>query len=167
MPDPGVTILKDCIEDTPQVRTDRAVAIPAGLPGHRARSPGTWAARVHDLGQPAPAALRLVEEQQETFFTEVGQPYTFPEPGAVLYDFYTAPSSRGRGYYRQNLCHILRELAASGTGKPAFVCVLADNTPSRRVIEQVGFEYLGSLWHRRRFGRDRRWRTIADGTKVV
>lgn len=104
----------------------------------------------------------LVEEQSEAFFAEVGQPFRFPEPSPVLYDFYTDPTARGRGYYRQNLCHMLREIAAPGTAKHAYICALSGNVPSLRVIEKIGFEYRGSLWHRRRLGRDVRWRTTTE-----
>jgi SAM-dependent methyltransferase/RimJ/RimL family protein N-acetyltransferase len=108
----------------------------------------------------------LVEGQQKACLTEVGQTFTFTEPTPVLYGFYTHPAARGRGYYRSNLCHILGELAVSKGARRAFICVLADNAPSRRVIEKVGFKYLGSLWHQRRLGRDMRWATeafTADG----
>jgi hypothetical protein len=168
MPDPGVTISKDSIEDLLKFEPaepwqSRQAFLAAALErledGEHVFTISNSKRLLH-LGW-------LVPEQQETFFTEVGQPFTFPEPSPVVYDFYTDPAARGRGYYRQNLCHILRQLALSQTSAQTFVCVLADNLPSRRVIEKIGFEYLGSLWHRRRFGRDTRWRTIAEVTKVA
>src|SRR5262249_18731528 len=109
----------------------------------------------------------LVEAAREVTFTEVGQTFTLPEPCPVLYDFWTDPQARGLGHYRNSVCHVLRELAKAGTTTTVLMCVLADNTPSRRVIEEVGFKYLGSLWHRRRFGRDTRWRTLTEGSTAV
>ena len=91
----------------------------------------------------------LVREQSEAFFTEVGTKYRYPQPGAVLYDFYTHPDARGQGWYQRTLASMLRDLdqesAADGGPRVVYISVLADNKASRHVIEKLGFDYLESL----------------------
>ncbi len=83
--------------------------------------------------------------QRESLFSEVGKRYTYAPGSAVLYDFYTDPSARGRGMYRSNLRQMLR-LAAHDPGiKQVCISVRSDNAASRHVIESVGFQYQTSL----------------------
>ena len=88
----------------------------------------------------------LNAEQAASFFTEVDYTYEYPEPGAVLYDFFTHPMSRGRQLYQKTVRQMLNDLATR-LSPPAFayISVLADNAPSRHVIEKVGFQYHESI----------------------
>ncbi len=102
----------------------------------------------------------LIERQTKSFAAEVHQEHHFPPDSAVLFGFYTVPSARGRGLYARSLCTILRDAAAIPGTKKVYISVLADNTPSRHVIEKVGFTYEGSLFEEVRFGAARQWKTI-------
>jgi RimJ/RimL family protein N-acetyltransferase len=90
-----------------------------------------------------------VRKQSEAFFTEVGATYRYPEPGAVLYDFFTHPDARGEGWYQRTLACMLRDLdresATDGGPRMVYISVLAGNGASRHVIEKLGFEHLESL----------------------
>lgn len=91
--------------------------------------------------------------------SEVDQTLRLPANSATLYDFYTAPAFRGRGLYSAAIDHILADAFADPSLEFAYISVLADNLPSRKVIERAGFQYQGSFhWHRR-LGRRR---TYAD-----
>jgi len=95
-------------------------------------------------------------------FTEVEHEYEYPEPGAVLYDFFTHPMSRGRQLYQKTVRQMLNDIATS-LSPPAciYISVLADNAPWRQVIEEMGFRYHESVvrlarlfaitWHVQRF----------------
>ena len=87
----------------------------------------------------------VVPLQSQAHFTEVAKSYHFPQPGAVLYDFYTAAYARGRGLYQATLSQMLHELATEGRDL-AYIGVLADNGASRHVIEKAGFEYVQSVF---------------------
>jgi RimJ/RimL family protein N-acetyltransferase len=88
---------------------------------------------------------------------EVGQKFSFPAASAGLWDFYTHPAARGRGFYQQNLKTMLYDLGNNNTHRYAYIGVVANNRPSRHVIEKVGFEYRGSVIRQRVFGRTRSW----------
>ena len=99
----------------------------------------------------------LIERQERTFMDEVHQPWTLPPGAAVVYGFYTHPRFRGRGMYASSLGRMLRDAAAiPGLGE-VYICVRADNGPSRRVIEKLGFVYERSFFERRRFRSVQRW----------
>ena len=104
----------------------------------------------------------MVEQQEETHLSEVGQSLRLPPGSATLFDYYTPPEFRGRGYYRESLRRMLSDAAALPATERIFIAVEADNRPSRAAIEHAGFEYWGSLWERRRFNRVRRWRQIPE-----
>lgn len=99
----------------------------------------------------------LVPRQERSNMSEVGQSLDFPAHSATLYDFYTHPDFRGRGLYRSTLEHMLADAFADEQTEFAYISVLADNLPSRRVIERVGFAYQGSFFWHRRFGKDQRF----------
>jgi hypothetical protein len=99
----------------------------------------------------------LREHANKTFSTEVQQELPFPEGSAYLYDFYTFPYARGRALYQQSLRRILMDLRSHAEVKRAFIGVLADNGPSRHVIEKVGFTYEFSGFQKIRLGWARRW----------
>jgi RimJ/RimL family protein N-acetyltransferase len=63
--------------------------------------------------------------------------------------------------YASALARMIRDAAAiPGLGE-IYISVRADNGPSRRVIEKLGFVYHHSFHERRRFGSVRRWSTGA------
>jgi CelD/BcsL family acetyltransferase involved in cellulose biosynthesis/RimJ/RimL family protein N-acetyltransferase len=98
--------------------------------------------------------------QERARLSEVGQEFIFDEPeNAVLYDFFTHPEARGRGLYQQALYQILHDAAAVPGLKKIYIMVLADNAPSRHVIEKVGFTYTGSLFRQKRLGQTTTWST--------
>ncbi len=95
----------------------------------------------------------LADQQADSFFPEIGANYTYPPDSAVLYDFYTDPSARGRGYYQQSLRQMIADAAAKPGVAHIYISVRAENAPSRHVIEKAGFAYEASLFRRTRFGR--------------
>jgi CelD/BcsL family acetyltransferase involved in cellulose biosynthesis/RimJ/RimL family protein N-acetyltransferase len=101
----------------------------------------------------------LVPKARESHMTEVGQHMRFPEASAALYDFYTHPDFRGRGLYRRTIRQMLRHAFADPQLRYAYISVLADNRPSRHVIESLGFEHQRSYHLRQRFGRSATWTT--------
>jgi len=106
----------------------------------------------------------LIESQADAFFSEVRQPYRFPPKSACLYDFYTVPQARGRGLYTASLRAMLADIAEEHMAEQTYVGVLADNAPSRHVIEKLGFRYEASLHERVVFGFVKRWRDVRSKT---
>ncbi len=102
----------------------------------------------------------MIERQRKSHFSEVEQDFIFPPDCAVLYDAYTDPSARGRGLHQESIRQRLNSAARTQNTKKIFTCVLADNGPSRHVIEKMGFGYVCSLFQQRRFGRVRRWSSM-------
>ncbi len=98
-----------------------------------------------------------VTRQNRSYSTEVEQVIEFPEGSVALYDFYTHPDMRGRGFYRSVIEQMLRDVFSDPSVGYAYISVLADNFASRHVVESVGFEYQGSLYWESRFGRQRKW----------
>ena len=99
----------------------------------------------------------LVEHQERTYMEEVRQSWRLPPGSVVLYGFYTHPRFRGRGLYAAALHRMIRDASAIPDLSHIYIGVRADNGPSRRVIEKVGFVYERSFYERRRFARVRRW----------
>jgi len=95
----------------------------------------------------------LADRQASSFFPEIGASYEYPAGSAVLYDFYTDPSARGRGYYQRSLRQMIADAAARPGVEHIYISVRAENAPSRHVIEKAGFQYEASLFRRTRFGR--------------
>ncbi len=90
------------------------------------------------------------ERAKDAYITEVQHSYTYPDDSAVLWDFYSHPDYRGRGFFSKSLRCILNDLTVSSGTKWAYIFVLADNVPSRSVIEKAGFEYQQSMVRRAR-----------------
>jgi CelD/BcsL family acetyltransferase involved in cellulose biosynthesis/RimJ/RimL family protein N-acetyltransferase len=101
----------------------------------------------------------LIDRQESTFMDEVHQSWTLPPGAAVAHGFYTRPRFRGRGMYASSLARMIRDAAAIPGLEAIYICVRADNEPSRRVIEKLGFVYDRSFHERRRFWSPRRWAT--------
>ena len=99
----------------------------------------------------------MVKNQTNSYMTEVKQSMTFPPGSVALYDYYTPPGFRGQGLYRATIGHMMHAAFADEQIQYAYISVLADNLPSRHVIESMGFEYQRSLFWERRFGRERTW----------
>jgi RimJ/RimL family protein N-acetyltransferase len=99
----------------------------------------------------------LIERQQKSHLSEVGHDFYLPPDSAVLTDFYTHPAARGKGLYQQSLRQMLHDAALIPGTKHIFIGVLADNGPSRHVIEKVGFEYRFSFFARTFGGKTKRW----------
>jgi RimJ/RimL family protein N-acetyltransferase len=94
----------------------------------------------------------MVRLQSKAFLTEVQQSITFGPGTSTLYDFYTHPDFRGRGFYRALLGHMVCDAFIDDQVNRVCIGVLADNVSSRRAIEASGFSYQGSLYWRQRFG---------------
>ncbi|HEX8873518.1 MAG TPA: GNAT family N-acetyltransferase, partial [Nitrosospira sp.] len=88
----------------------------------------------------------MVKNQTESRMSEVQQSMAFPAGSVAFYDFYSHPDFRGRGLYRATLGHMLRDAFASSETRYVYISVLADNLPSRHVIETMGFGYQGSFF---------------------
>lgn len=99
----------------------------------------------------------LVRNQTKSFMSEVQQSLALPSGSAALYDYYAHPAFRGRGLYRAMIGHMLREVFTNDATRYAYISVLADNLPSRHVIETLGFEYQGSFYWTCRFGSATKW----------
>lgn len=99
----------------------------------------------------------LIERQQKSHISEVGHDFYLPPESAVLADFYTHPAARGKGLYQHSLRQMLHDAALIPGTKHIFIGVLADNGPSRHVIEKVGFEYRFSFFARTIGGKTKRW----------
>lgn len=95
----------------------------------------------------------LGKGQRESRVSEVDQTLKLPEGTVCLYDFYTLPAARGRGYYRANVQAMLRDISAMPEVCWIYIGVMNDNKASRHVIETLGFEYLGSMHRFSRWGR--------------
>jgi CelD/BcsL family acetyltransferase involved in cellulose biosynthesis/RimJ/RimL family protein N-acetyltransferase len=100
----------------------------------------------------------LLENQAVSCVPEVGNGhFYFPPNSAVLFDFYTHPIARGRKFYQQSVSQMLHVASAIPNVKQVFIGVLADNKPSRYVIEKVGFKYHSSLFMETKLGRTKTW----------
>ncbi|MGH7305368.1 MAG: GNAT family N-acetyltransferase [Candidatus Rokuibacteriota bacterium] len=109
----------------------------------------------------------LVDHQEHTFMAEVHQAWTLPPGAAVAYGFYTHPRFRGRGMYASSLARIVRDAAAIPGLAALYICVRADNGPSRRVIEKLRFVYDRSFFERRRLRSLRWWSTDSSDTATA
>jgi GNAT superfamily N-acetyltransferase len=87
----------------------------------------------------------VVDRAGPAYAAEVGQWWEAQPGTSNLYDFYTYPRFRGRGLYGQALRHIVGEVAHLPHVRHVVIWVLADNAPSRAVIEKVGFVHHLSL----------------------
>lgn len=105
----------------------------------------------------------MAMNQKESHMSEIQQSMNFPEGSVALYDFYSNPDFRGRGFYRATLRHMLRRAFDVETTRFAYISALADNLPSRHVIEEIGFGYVGSFFLERRLGVEKKWASLVFG----
>ena len=99
----------------------------------------------------------LIERQTKSFLTEVGQANYLPPDCAVIANAYTHPLARGRGLFHASLCQMLHDAARIPDTKQIYIGVMADNAPSRHVIEKLGFVYQYSFFQWKRLGRKAHW----------
>ena len=99
----------------------------------------------------------LATNQKSSHMTEVAQTMNFPPNSAALFDFYSHPAFRGTGLYRATIGHMLKVAFSEGDTEFAYISVLANNGPSRHVIESMDFAYQGSFFWERRIGSERKW----------
>jgi RimJ/RimL family protein N-acetyltransferase len=102
----------------------------------------------------------MIEEEQHARLADVGQEWIPPAGAVVLANFYTDPGERGKGLYYSSLCQMLHDAQRASGARAVFIGVLADNVPSRKVIEKVGFSYQYSFFQKRRLWWASRWSTI-------
>lgn len=102
----------------------------------------------------------LTSPIRHSFFTEVQQQFRYPNGSVGLWDFYTHPPARGRGLYQASLATMLNDAVKDASHEFAYIGVLANNLPSRHVIEKRGFEYRGSLFRRQILGAAYAWSTF-------
>jgi hypothetical protein len=88
--------------------------------------------------------------------------YPAPE-SAYLYDHCTHPFGRRRGRFFKAMCQILHDVPLLTSAKQAYIYVYADNDKSRRVIEKVGFRYIGSMVMECRLGAVKRYPLSVGG----
>ena len=99
----------------------------------------------------------LIPQQRKSFLDEVGQTFYLPANSAALSSYHTQPAARGKGLYRTSLTQMLRDAADIPGVEHIFIYVLANNGPSRHVIEKVGFDYRFSFFQKTFLGKTRRW----------
>ena len=88
----------------------------------------------------------LFEGLEKYFIPEVKQYYTLPPGSAVLFDFFTHPQARGKGFYQASMRQMLRDAARAPNLRRVYISVSADNIAARRAIEKIGFQYDCSLY---------------------
>lgn len=99
----------------------------------------------------------MIRGHTKSYSTEVQQSINLPPQSVALYDYYTHPHFRGRGLYRATIGHMLHEAFNDAGAQYAYISVLADNLPSRHVIESLGFEHQGSLYWKRKLCVEKKW----------
>ena len=99
----------------------------------------------------------LIERQEKSHISEVGHDFYLPPESAVLAEFYTHPAARGKGLYQHSLRQMVHDASLIPGTKHILIGVLADNFPSRHVIEKVGFDYWFSFFARTSGGKTKRW----------
>ena len=99
----------------------------------------------------------LIERQEKSVLSDVGYELNLPPESAVLTSYYTHPAARGRGLYRQSLTQMLHDASLIPETKHIYIAVLANNGPSRHVIEKIGFEYRFSFFKKTTGSKVLRW----------
>jgi CelD/BcsL family acetyltransferase involved in cellulose biosynthesis len=79
----------------------------------------------------------------------------FPQGTAIVYDFYTAASARGRGLCQATLGQILAQLVAEARFQRIGAVIPAGNRVARHIVEKAGFRHVQSIFATTRFGASR------------
>ncbi len=108
----------------------------------------------------------LIERQEVSGVYEVEQSFNLPKNTAVLFDYYTHPKARGQKLYQKAILQGLHDAAKIPETEQVFIGVLADNEPSRHVIEKLGFKYEGSLFKETRFGFVKKWQVWDQESQI-
>ncbi len=108
----------------------------------------------------------LIERQEVSNVFEVGQEFNLPPNTSVLFDYYTHPKARGKGLYQKSLLQGLHDAAKIPETEQVFIGVIADNAPSRHVIEKLGFKYEGSLFRETRLGFVKKWQNWSENSQI-
>lgn len=87
------------------------------------------------------------DSPNRVILSELGQEFKLPPHAAVLYGFYGEPN-------RPWLEQVLAEVSANREVREIYI---AADSSLRGEVEKWEFEYWGSMFERRRFGRIRRW----------
>jgi CelD/BcsL family acetyltransferase involved in cellulose biosynthesis/RimJ/RimL family protein N-acetyltransferase len=100
----------------------------------------------------------LLEHQEVSKIYEINDAeFRFPPNTAVLFDFYTEPEARGKGFYKKSLSQMLHVASQIPDVKQVFIAVFADNIPSKNAIEKLGFKYHSSLFQEIKLGKRKNW----------
>lgn len=105
----------------------------------------------------------LTSRQDRAPDEAIGLLFVPPPDSAALWDYFTDPSARGRGLYKDSLRQCMHDAVEIDGAQQVFIYAYADNAISRHTIESAGFEYIGSLVRERRFFLARRYATSVDG----
>jgi hypothetical protein len=92
----------------------------------------------------------LIDRQTRSQDASLGMVFFPPPDSAVLYDYYTHPSARGRGLHFAALCQRLHDARDLTGARQALTYIYATNRVSIRGAERARFEYAGSLVMTRR-----------------
>jgi RimJ/RimL family protein N-acetyltransferase len=101
----------------------------------------------------------MAARQERAPDEELGLVFMPPPESAALWDYFTHPSARGRGLYRDSLWQCMHDAVEIEGARRVFIYVYSNNAISRHAIEKAGFEYYGSLILERRLFRARRYAT--------
>jgi CelD/BcsL family acetyltransferase involved in cellulose biosynthesis len=91
----------------------------------------------------------LVQGQVKSYFSEIRQVYLYPEPGTVLYDFYTHPQAQEKSYHQYSIVRMLCDIKMRKDVKVVYIPVSSHNCALRNVIDKLGFEYVESMLYKR------------------
>jgi GNAT superfamily N-acetyltransferase len=105
----------------------------------------------------------VTSRQRQAPDAAIGLVFVPPPDSAALWDYFTHPTARGRGLYKDSLRQCMHDAVEIDGARNVFIYVYADNAVSRHVIETAGFEYCGSLVMERRFFRTRRYAIAPRG----
>lgn len=98
----------------------------------------------------------LVSHQERDWFPYIQQYFDFPLKTAVLFNFYTHPTARGRGLYQRAMARMAHDAARIENAEHVFIAVESHNRSSRHAVEKVGFQSVAIPYLRQHFGRTTR-----------
>ena len=104
----------------------------------------------------------MAPRQTESNLNIVEQRYRLPDNCAVLYDFYTHPEYRGRGFYPACLLQSAHDAADVPGTELIFLCIVGTDKSTRWWVEKFGARYVGSFFLRVFLGSRKKWSTVQD-----